>query len=213
MSKDTGENNLFMMCRELNRAALSDIPAGYTIRPCREDEIDIWKAIHFDSAEAAKEFRPFMDEYFELVYRPEYSRFMKNCLFICDADDRPVGTCFAWKAYGCVTTIHWFKIIKSMEGMGLGRALLSHVMRSIPENEYPVFLHTHAGSIRAMKLYSDMGFALITDEMVGYRSNDLSESMDYLKENLEETVFESLRYAKAPAYFLEAALSTEYEQF
>lgn len=33
MSKDTGENNLFMMCRELNRAALSDIPAGYTIRP------------------------------------------------------------------------------------------------------------------------------------------------------------------------------------
>ena len=54
-------------------------------------------------------------------------------------------------------------MLNEYEGKGIGRALLSYVMQSLPQNEYPVFLHTHPASFRAIKLYSDMGFKLLTD--------------------------------------------------
>lgn len=213
VTANIAEGNLFMMCETLNEAALADIPAGFHIRTCRKDELDIWKAIHFDTEAAAREFKPFMDEYFEKVYAPEADKFWDNCMFICNDADEPVGTCFAWTAYGKVTTIHWYKIRREYEGRGLGRALLSHVMRSLNADEYPVFLHTHPACCRAMKLYADFGFSLITDPEVGYRRNDLEISLPYLEQMLLPDVYQALTFAAAPKTFLEAAKSTEYEQF
>ena len=207
------EGNLFMMCTALNESALTEIPAGYHIRNCRNDELDIWMGIHFDDASTAEQFRPFMSVYFEKVYAPHRDEFMKRCLFICDGTDAPVGTCFAWIAYGRVTTIHWYKIRKEYEGRGLGRALMSFVMRSLDADDYPVYLHTHPASCRAIKLYTDFGFSLITDAEVGYRKNDLSESISYLEEHLPAAAFHALSFVSAPAEFLEAAKTTEYEQF
>ncbi|MGI6372088.1 MAG: GNAT family N-acetyltransferase [Caldicoprobacterales bacterium] len=78
--------------------------------------------------------------------------FFEKCLFVCDNKDIPVGTCFAWKAYDRITTIHWFKVIKEYEGLGIGRALLSIVMQSIPKEEYPVFLHTQPAKFSGNKI-------------------------------------------------------------
>ena len=207
------EGNLFMMCTALNESALTDIPEGFHIRTCRNDELDIWKGIHFDTEAAAREFKPFMDEYFEKVYAPEAGKFREKCMFICDEADTPVGTCFAWTAYEKITTIHWYKVIKGYEGRGLGRALLSYVMRSLNADEYPVFLHTHPASNRAIKLYTDFGFSLITDAEVGYRKNDLEISLPYLEQTLTPEAYQALSFTAAPNIFLEAARSTEYEQF
>jgi len=213
VTTSVAEGNLFMMCTALNKSALSDVPSGFHIRPCRKDELDIWKAIHFDTESAAHNFKPFMDEYFEKVYAPLIDSFWSNCMFICDDSDIPVGTCFAWTSYEKITTIHWYKIRKEYEGLGLGRALLSYVMSSLKEHEYPVFLHTHPASKRAIKLYTDFGFSLITDSEVGYRKNDLAESLPYLEQTLSPAAYRALSFASAPKFFLEAAKSTEYEQF
>ena len=53
--------NLFMMCASLNETALTEVPAGYHIRCCRKNEIDIWKDIHSDTeAEAMEPMRFFL---------------------------------------------------------------------------------------------------------------------------------------------------------
>lgn len=205
--------NLFMMCPRLNEAALSEIPGGYHIRTCRRDELDLWKTIHFDDENVAREQYSYMTRYFENVYQPSGDEFWNRCLFLCGADDRPVGTCFAWKAYGCVTTIHWYKVRKECEGKGLGRALLSEVMRKLEPSDYPVFLHTHPGCFRAIKLYTDFGFALLRDPVVGFRTNDLEASLPYLREMMPAAEYDALMFASAPENFLDAAKTFEISQF
>ena len=197
--------NLFMMCESLNESALSEIPHGYHIRCCHEDELILWKTIHFDTAEDAAENIDYMHGFFNRVYAPEGDLFFRTCLFICDENDHPIGACHAWKVFGCATTIHWFKIVREHEGKGLGRALLSEVLRRLEPEDFPVFLHTQPASYRAIKLYSDFGFSLIKSNCVGHRSNDLESALPHLKRIMPKNVFESLRYTKAPGWFLDAA--------
>lgn len=205
--------NLFMMCKSLNESALTELPVGYHIRSGRRDELEIWKAIHFDTPAEAAANHAYMTGFFDRVYAPDGELFFKRCLFICDSEDRPVGTCTAWRNFGCATTIHWFKILREYEGKGLGRALLSEVMRRLSANDYPVFLHTQPSSYRAVKLYSDFGFSLLTDAQVGHRSNDLSVALPHLKNIMPAAAFESLRFAAAPKWFLDAAASVNQSVF
>ena len=58
------------------------------------------------------------------VYAPHGELFFERCRFAC-VDGAPVGTCFVWKAYGRVNTVHWFKVLRAYEGRGIGRALLT----------------------------------------------------------------------------------------
>ena len=205
--------NLFMMCARLERAALAGIPDGYAIRNCRPDELELWYRFPFDNEEDRRKYRSYMELYFENVYWEREAEFWDRCLFICDREDRPVGTCFAWRAYDSVTTIHWFKVRKELEGRGLGRALLSYVMGLISEGDYPVYLHTQPGSYRAIKLYSDFGFKFLTDEAVGYRSNDLRRALSYLREKMEPEAYARIKFTEAPPEFLAAVRSSETAQF
>ena len=132
--------NIFMMCDELNKEALSDIPNGFHIRYCRKDELDIWKEFPFDNDSDKNEYKEYMTNYFNDVYAPNEELFYKSCLFLCDTNDKPIATCFAWKSYDSVYTIHWLKVLKGYEGMGLGRAIISEVMKNVPKEGYPIYL-------------------------------------------------------------------------
>ena len=205
--------NLFMMCEKLNNEALSELPPEYHVRNCRKNELEIWKAIHFDDPEQAKEYSGFMDQYFTDVYGKKEELFFRKCLFVCDVDDIPIATCFAWKAYDKITTLHWFKVVKRHEGKGIGRALLSIVMKELKEEDYPVFLHTQPGSYRAIKLYSDFGFSLLTDDEIGFRKNHFKQCLPILKTYMLHDAFGKLTTAKAPQFFLEAVKSSTINQF
>jgi len=208
--------NLFMMCTELNKSAMRDLPPGFHFRTCRRDEVDIWKAMHLDlphTPEQYIEHMQSMTDYFNALYAKKADVFFGKCLFVCDKDDIPVGSCFIWKAYDKFSTIHWTKVLKKHEGQGLGRALLTAVMKDLNDDDYPVFLHTHPICYRAIKLYSDFGFRLIADAVVGYRNNDLEECMPVLEEHMPKEDYESLKIVKAPQDFLDAASSTKVENF
>lgn len=213
MPMEIPDLNLFMMCKALNRLALRPLPDGVSVRPCRPDELDIWKAIHFDDPAAREQYKSYMGEYFDNVYAKEGDLFFRKCLFACDEKDAPIGTCFVWKAYGRVNTIHWYKVLPSHEGKGIGRALLSEVMKDLPKKEYPVYLHTQPSSYRAIKLYTDFGFALITDPMVGYRENHLERCLPILKEYMPQKDFDSLRFCPAGEDLLAAAKTTAVSEF
>lgn len=207
------DKNLFMMCEALSPAALTQLSPAYYVRTCRTDELDVWKAMPFDSPELANEFAASMTQYFDEVYANQASEFFTRCLFVCDRRDTPIATCFGWKAYGHVSTIHWLKVSKRYEGLGIGRALLSIVMKSFGDRDYPIFLHTQPGSFRAIKLYSDFGFVLLTDATIGYRQNELADALPYLQAHMFPDAFHRLRFARAPNEFLAAVKSSPINQF
>lgn len=213
MSVQIPDKNLFMMCEKLNSKAISDMPNGFHVRTCQKNELDIWKAMPFDNPELAKQYYDYMTQYYNSVYAKKGDLFFQVCLFVCDKDNKPVGTCFAWKAYERITTIHWYKVLKDYEGQGIGRALLSIVMKTLTDDEFPVFLHTHPSSYRAIKLYSDFGFFLLSDPLIGNRKNDLEECLPILKKYMPHQDFQCLRITKSPPFFLKVISSPNKEEF
>ncbi|MDR0928746.1 MAG: GNAT family N-acetyltransferase, partial [Oscillospiraceae bacterium] len=207
--------NIFMMCDKVNPAAYQSMPAGYHIRHIREDELEFWKHMHIDTDDSTtqKEFGAYMSEYFERVYAPKGDLFYKSCLMAVNDDDEPVATCFAWKAYGRYTTIHWYKTIKAYEGKGIGRALLSAVMQSIASDDYPVYLHTQSGSFRAIHLYTDFGFRILKDAKIGNRNNEIEEALPILKELMPEALYNQLLFDYARQEFLDVVSKHETNEF
>lgn len=205
--------NIFMMCPSLNKEALSELPEGYHARSMRKDELDLWMRMPFDDPGTAKEYKGFMKEFFHTTYGGQEDLFFEKTLFVCNQDDTPVATCLLWKAYGLFNTIHWFKTLPSYEGRGIGRALLSVIMKDLRQEDYPVYLHTQPGSYRAIKLYSDFGFHLLSDDTFGSRKNELEESMPFLERHMPKKDFKRLIIAKAPEDFKEALKSVNTIEF
>jgi ribosomal protein S18 acetylase RimI-like enzyme len=207
------DRNIFMMCESLNRTALSELPVGYSLRNCRHDELDIWKKMPFDNLDLAKEYDSFMTDYFTVTYGGKEELFFAQTLFICDLQDKPIATCSIWKAYDEFNTIQWLKVLREYEGQGIGRALLSIVMQKLEQHDYPVYLHTQPSSFRAIKLYSDFGFSLLSDDKIGIRKNDLDECMPILAEFMPPEFFQQLRITAAPKEFIDLVAKYNTNQF
>ena len=207
------DKNLFMMCSQLNKGALRTLPEGYHVRNCREDELDLWKAMPFDDPLDAKKYHGFMTTFFDSVYADKGNLFYEKCLFVCDEKDRPIGTAFIWKAYDAFNTVHWLKVLNGYEGQGIGRSILSIIMNDLEEEDYPVYLHTQPESYRAIKLYADFGFKLLTDPIIGPRSNDLEECLPYLEKYMKNEDFKRLQFVEAPTDFLRKMETVTDNQF
>jgi ribosomal protein S18 acetylase RimI-like enzyme len=200
------DKNIFMMCEELNHNSLTELPASYSIRSCRPDELSIWKAMPFDDADLAKDYEAFMSDYFTTTYGGKEKLFFAKTLFVCDRHDNPIATCLIWNAYDEFNTIQWFKVLKKHEGKGIGRALLSIIMQDVEAHDYPIYLHTQPSSFRAIKLYSDLVFSLLSGNKVGIRSNDLDECLPILEQFMPKEYFQKLKITSTPNEF-EAAIS------
>jgi ribosomal protein S18 acetylase RimI-like enzyme len=207
------DKNIFMMCEALNRNALAGLPIGFSVRNCRPEELDSWKAMPFDNAELAQEYNGFMSEYFALTYGGKEDLFFAKTLFVCDDQDKPVATCLSWKAYEEFYTIQWFKVLKECEGRGIGRALLSIILDALDKRDFPVYLHTQPSSFRAIKLYSDFGFSLLSGVKFGTRKNDLEECLPILKTFMPKEYFQELRIIAAPKVFENVVNKYDTNQF
>ncbi|NJM48223.1 MAG: GNAT family N-acetyltransferase [Alkalinema sp. RU_4_3] len=207
------DKNIFMICKALNHNALTELPASYSIRSCRPDELALWKAMPFDDDNLAKEYEEFMSDYFATTYGGKEELFFAKTLFVCDRQDQPIATCLIWKAYDKFNTIQWFKVLKEYEGQGIGRALLSIVMKELKMCDYPVYLHTQPSSFRAIKLYADFGFSLLSGDTFGIRKNDLDECLPILEQFMPREYFQKLRIIPAPAEFCNTLNKYDTNQF
>ena len=207
------DKNIFMMCEALNHNSLTELPASYSIRSCRPDELGIWKTMPFDTVDLAKEYERFMSDYFTTTYGGKEELFFAKTLFVCDSQDKPIATCLIWKAYDEFNTIQWFKVLKDYEEQGIGRALLSIIMQKLEMRDYPVYLHTQPSSFRAIKLYSDFGFSLLSGDNFGIRKNDLDECLPILEKFMPKEYFQELRIINAPKEFEDIVNKYDTNQF
>ncbi len=198
MADIQGEEHLFMLCERPNRAAFTPVPDGYHVRACRPDELAVWMDMPFDNKDDADMYRGFMQSYFDRVYASRADLFFARCTFVCDHDDNPVATAFIWPISAGISTFHWLKVVREHEGRGLGRAIVSHIMQATAESDYPMLLHTHPASQRALKLYSDFGFALLSDPVIGSRTNDLERCLPFLRRTMPAAAFDALVTRRAP---------------
>ena len=200
-----GNLNLFMQCDAPNKGAFRALPDGYSSRFCRRDELEAWKRIA-----AEEQYGVFVINFYNNLYTENDDEFFNRCLFVCNAYDTPVASAFIWRSYGQINAFSWFRVLPEYEGKGLGRALLSEILKNA---EFPVYLHTQPTSARAIKLYSDLGFKLITDPVIGYRRNNLDESLPHLQKVLPENDYANLQFVKANKELLTAALTSELAEF
>jgi len=184
MIESANSNNIFMQCDAPNPGAFRPLPAGFSFRLCRRDELDLWKRMW-----AQGQYMEFVNDCYAKVYAPHADEFFRRCTFAVDGGDSPVATGYIWRSYGRISTLGWYHVLPAYEGRGIGRALLGKLLQSAA---FPVYVHTHPTATRAIKLYSDFGFKAITDPVIGYRKNDWAESLAYLKEALPEADFASL---------------------
>ena len=200
ISKEVLEGDLFMQCDVPNTSKFRLLPKGFSIRPCKRSELIIWKTIF-----AQGEYMDFVNDYYDKVYKPYEEIFFRRCMFVVDKDGKPVATSGIWKSYGRINTILGFFVLPEYQRIGIGRGLLSEVIKNA---NYPVYVHSHPIATTAIKLYSDLGFKFITDPVVGYRKNILQESLSYLKE-----ILPNLQTVKANPDLLEATLLNKIAEF
>lgn len=79
--------------------------------------------------------------------------------------------------------------------------------------QYPIYLHTQPTSARAIKLYSDFGFKLITNNIIGHRKNDLTKSLPYLQKVMPKDDYKNLQFTEVDETLHRATLSSEYSEF
>lgn len=206
--------NLFMMCNKLNDSAFTKLPNNFKIRTLLPTELEIWKSLPFDDEISAKEYNSYMTNYFNNVYKPYEKEFYKRCFVVVDNSNKIVASAFIWKSYNQqLTTLHWLKTCKNYEGLGIGRALLTHILKTVKPCEFPIFLHTQPESFRAIKLYSDFGFKLLKNNKFGFRKNHLKQSLPYLKKVIPYNYFKNLKTTRAPKKYSNIIKTSTINQF
>jgi GNAT superfamily N-acetyltransferase len=205
--------NLFMMCEHLNERALSALPESYYFRTCNANELHIWKALPFNTETVPAEYQQLMNQFVADTYAGDMQTFLNSTIFVCNGQNKPIATCSYWKAYGKFNTIQWFKTKTQYEGKGIGRALLSKVMKTFAQTDYPIYLHTQPSSFKAVKLYADFGFQLLKGGQIGHRCNELEQSLPILRQFIPLSDFEQITITNTPEHFIKVMENETTVQF
>ena len=211
MNKEERNIHVFMMCNNIDTTAFKDLPEEYSVRCLNKNELEIWKRLPFYEYDYTEKEQEYMTNWYKTFYGINEEFFYKNCLVVCNKKDEIIGSCFLWKSYnGLINSIHWFKIIQEYENRGLGRALLTILLKNVNKIDMPIYLHTQIGSYRAIKLYADFGFEIISNEKICREKNDTNRIKTLLKKYIPEKHYEKIKYIKAPISFIRIIGKHEY---
>ena len=142
------------------------LPEGFRFEWFQPGDEKAWARIETSVLEFADEMDALI--YFQQEYLSFQAELARRCLFVVTAEGEKIATGTAWWCYTGVRRdpwLHWVAVKPEYQGLGIGKAMVSHITTSMAEIEgdRDFYLHTQTWSHRAIKLYEKLGYA-ITDE-------------------------------------------------
>ncbi len=200
------DGNLFMYCEKPDPSAFTTAPEGFTRISFTAEKREGWISLQ---CAHGKEDPAYLRQAYDRTYAGHEALYPSRWVLLM-AQGKMVASCQLWEAYPGFETIHWLVTDPVYEGRGLARAALSAVLEN---HTGPVWLHTQPASFRAIKLYTDFGFALLTDPVVGRRENHLTDVLPVLSRVMTPAAYGRLRFAQCPRAFLKAAAACPENRF
>jgi GNAT superfamily N-acetyltransferase len=135
------------------------MPAAFSLRFYRPGDDITWTRIQ----QQAEKYHDITPELFGREFGGGEAQLSLRQLFLCDAEDREVGTGTAWfhddyqgKSWG---RIHWVAVAADHQGQGLGRAVVSALCHRLADlGHIRAFLTTESIRLPAINLYLSFGF-------------------------------------------------------
>ncbi len=154
-------------------------PDGFSVHHLRSDDIGLWVDIVRDA-----------EQYIDISYDRFYDSFGRDfgeiesrCFILLDSRGCGAATCSAWyrsaffgEDYG---QLHWLYVRPAFQQKGLGKALISLVLRELKRHHDKTLLITSSARISALKLYLKSGFLpFASDEKEAERWMDVGEILE-----------------------------------
>jgi len=160
------------------------LPHGYYFRNFMDGDQEIWAHIETTAGEFSsidKALKRFTDEFtgFE-------SELRSRCFFLCDSNDRTIGTSMGW--YGedlngeIIGRLHWIAIHPDYQGKKLGKPLVAMAIKRMQQSHTKAYLTSQTTSWKAINMYLDFGFKPF------YFSHDCKKAWELLANKLNRRI-------------------------
>ena len=155
------------------------LPEGYRFVLYKDGDDADWARIETSVDEFDSEFQALM--LFKEQFIPESDELKRRLVFVETADGKKVATANAWWSFvddKRRAWLHWVSCDPCYQGLGLGKAITSHVTKLLKEIEGDVdcYLSTQTWSYKAIDIYLKCGYEP-TDEKALYHG----KQSDYKK--------------------------------
>jgi GNAT superfamily N-acetyltransferase len=135
------------------------IPEGFAFRNYVDGDEAAWLDIHNDG-HTLFEVTP---RHFESSFGADRPALPDRCIFLVSPEGRDIGTATAWynRNYNGdhIGQLHWVCLRRTFQGCGLGKPLMSKVLRRMAELHDRCCLSTQTPRVPAIRLYLRFGFS------------------------------------------------------
>jgi len=162
-----------------------DLPEGFKFVQYQSGDEKAWAKIETSVLEFDDELDALL--YFQKEYLKIPSEAERRCLFIENPQGEKIATASAWHSYSGIRRdpcLHWVAVKPGYQGVGLGKALVSKVMRHLRdiEGDRDFYLHTQTWSHVAVRIYLKLGFTITGEKnLIEYENAEYPENIELLK--------------------------------
>lgn len=162
------------------------LPEGYSFSMFAPGDEKEWAEIEASVLEFPRGVDALVHFQNRFLYAPQ--EVARRCLFIQNPAGEKIATATIWWEYSGKRRDPWVSYVAvkpDYQGLGLSKALLSHLLELSAEIEgdRKVYLHTQTWSHRAVKLYEKFGFYITKEpNLFKYANNQYEEATALLAE-------------------------------
>jgi Predicted acetyltransferase len=143
-----------------------ETPTGYTIRMFKSGDEKNWARIAYE----ADEFDSINEasDYFYKHFDQRIEELHSCCFFCCDKSGLPIGSATAWDGEFDkikIGMLHWVIVSQAHQGKGLCRPLVAAAIEKLCSRYKSAFLSTQTTSYKGIRIYLDMGFEPVEDDL------------------------------------------------
>lgn len=172
------------------------LPKGYFFRMYEDGMEKEWaktetEVLEFESEEKAL-------SYFKKDLLPFKEQLKKRMVFVMNEENIAVANACAWYIdYKGIhqAQVHYVAVRPQYQGLGLGKAVFMKALSLFPMYEpgEDIYLHTQTWSHVAIRMYLNMGFRLIKDDLLGYHDEDYQQAVKILESIYDEQTMRLVR--------------------